>query len=117
MAEFLKVQAIWSDEEIEEISNSIPDMNDDELMDLMQKIRDKHRTLRWMHSASNVHRKATVNITQGLQQQSAEARKMAARSSVNRGGSSGTVTPRPHTSKGYRVPGPLIGRGVWRRGW
>ena len=112
LREFLRVQAIYSDDEISELKDRIAAADPDELLDILEDIERKHRSLRSMHSASERNRQASLKAREStIKQQEAAAK--AARKSYGGsrplfGNSQGHAANKYTASKGYRPPPPLV---------
>jgi hypothetical protein len=107
---FLRVQAIYSDEEIAKLRTEVRNADANELMQIMKRIQAKHEQLVWMHQASQQTRSAEV----AARNQSV-ARQAAATSSARASRTAGNlplfgtgVAASSKPSKGYQPPGPLI---------
>ncbi len=79
MREFLRVQAIYSDEEVAEFRAKAAKMSPGELHELLETIRQKHRSLRGTHQASEQRRSAQLSSRNAFLKQQEQARKSAAR--------------------------------------
>ncbi len=134
LREFLRVQAIYSDEEIETLKDKISKADPDELLEILEDIEAKHNSLRSMHRASNQNRQAELKARDAMiKQQSAAAaaaRKSSGGSRPLFGSTQGKAANKYTASKGYRPPRPLITSNEvareavqrqvfpgWRRGW
>lgn len=135
LREFLRVQAIYSDEEIEALKEKISAADPAELLEILEDIQRKHSSLRSMHRASDQNRSASLKARDATIKQQQAAAKAARKSSGGSrplfGKSQGGAANKYTASKGYRPPAPLItsrqvARGVvarqvyggWgRRGW
>jgi len=108
---FLKVQAIYSDEEIAQTRKEILEADADEMLGILKRIQRKHESLTFMHQASQQGREAELRLRGEAMAAQASATK-AERSRRSRSANLplfGTgVAESSKPSKGYRVPGPLI---------
>lgn len=122
LSEFLRVQRIYSDEEIEKLRQEVFDADATEMLEIMQRIRAKHESMEWMQNVSERNRQLD------LKARDARATRPAATGSSGRSsrsaplfGSGSSLPSRP--SSGYRPPQPLItSRDVarmttWREVW
>ncbi len=66
LREFLAVQAIYSDEEIDEFKTQAANMSPTELLDSMHLIRRKHQSLISMHAASERARRTNLRLRNDL---------------------------------------------------
>ncbi|MHB8971430.1 MAG: hypothetical protein ACYC3X_08970 [Pirellulaceae bacterium] len=108
---FLKVQAMYSDQEVQEFREKLFNADADQMLAILQRIQAKHESMVWMHQASNTSRQMAVearNATVARQDAANTATQTTARRDVplygNAGGSSGGGKP----DSGYRIPGPLV---------
>jgi hypothetical protein len=110
---FLKVQAIYSDQEIQEFRQKLFDADPDELLAMLQKIQAKHESMVWMHQASQQSRQMAVDARasqvarQDAVNNAARQAAASARQAPLFGSTGGASGGRPRDS-GYRVPAPLI---------
>ncbi len=110
---FLKVQAIYSDQEIQEFRQKLFNANPDELLAMLQKIQAKHESMVWMHQASQQSRQMAVSARerqiarQDAANNAAQQAAAAARQTPLFGSTGGAAGGRPRDS-GYQIPGPLI---------
>lgn len=110
---YLKVQAVYSQEEIQAFRQRLFNANPDELLTMLQQIQAKHESMVWMHQAATQSRAMSVQArnAQVARQDSinaAAAQAAAARSAplFGSGMNAGGAARKPDS--GYRVPGPLI---------
>ncbi len=106
---FLRVQAIYSDAEIQQLRNDILNADADQMLAIMKRIQAKHESLVWMHQASEQTRAADVKQRNtNVAQQAAAASRSRSSSTANVPlfGSGAAKGQKP--SKGYQPPGPLI---------
>jgi hypothetical protein len=112
LREFLRVQAIYSDEEIEELKEKIAAADPAELLEILEDIQRKHSSLRSMHRASDQNRSASLKARDATIKQQQAAAKAARKSSGGSrplfGNSQGGAANKYTASKGYRPPRPLI---------
>jgi hypothetical protein len=108
---FLKVQAMYSDQELQEFREKLFNADAEQMLAILQRIQAKHESMVWMHQASNKSREMGVqsrNATVARQDATNNAARTAATRDVplfgNAGGSSGGGKP----DSGYRIPGPLV---------
>ena len=66
LREFLAVQAMYSDEEIDEFKTQAANMSPTELLDAMRHIRRKHQSLISMHAASERIRRTNLRLRSDL---------------------------------------------------
>jgi hypothetical protein len=112
LREFLRVQAVYSDEELQKLRDEIVQADADQMLAILKRIQAKHDALVWMHQAAQRNRQVEVAERDAhVAQQSAAAD--AARASAAAvggplygGGAAGGGARRP--SVGYTVPRPLI---------
>jgi hypothetical protein len=110
---YLKVQAVYSKEEIQAFRQRLFNADPDELLAMLQQIQAKHESMVWMHQASTQARSMDLKArNQRVARQdsiNANAAQVAAQRSaplfgnaMNAGGAG------RKQDSGYRVPGPLI---------
>ncbi len=123
LREFLRVQAIYSDEEIEKLREEIFKADANQMLAILERIQTKHESMTSMYKASQQMRKIDLaGRDKSMAQQAATNRAAEAassRSSALFGNASSAGGGRmPSQKGGYQIPGPLIGsRGVgWRLG-
>jgi len=110
--EFLRVQAIYSDEEIERFREKAGEASPRELYEILMDIKRRREGLKWMHNASESQRKSSLAMWEKHQQQLATGR-FAPRKAAYHGGYSAyglrtSTAERSYWRSGYRVPPPLI---------
>ena len=131
LRDFLPAQAYYSQEDLDKMRQDAAKMSPDELMQLLEKIRNKHRQLTRMRQASDVERQASLTLQQNLARQQAQAQAAAARARRTHnsyplfGNNQAHAVQKKYS--GYSVPPPLITtrevaeRAVYRaaggRGW
>jgi hypothetical protein len=122
---FLKVQAIYSDKELQEFRQKLFDADANQLLAMLQQIQAKHESMVWMQQASQQSRQMGMQArnTTVARQDAANKAQARAPSPVplfGNAGGAGTVRKR---DSGYRVPGPLVDSRsvaaweVWRAAW
>jgi len=105
---FLRVQAIYSDEEIEQLRRDIRNADAEGMLVIMQRIQAKHQSLVRMHQASEQSRKSQVQQRSAtVAKQAAAAKSQPSRPSNLPLFGSG-FTKGQTRSSGYRPPPPLI---------
>ena len=121
LREFLRVQAIYSDEEIKKLKDDIFNADSDQMLEILQRIQAKHESMVWMHNASKQTQKIDLaERNKSMARQDAAnraARTTASSSSALFGKSGGSVGKMPSAKGNYSIPGPMIGRGGWGGGW
>lgn len=110
---YLKVQAVYSQEEIQAFRQRLFNANPDELLTMLQQIQAKHESMVWMHQAATQSRSMSVQArnAQVARQDSINAAAMqaaAARSAPLFGSGTNAGGGARKPDSGYRVPGPLI---------
>lgn len=118
LREFLRVQAIYSDQELQEIRDEIVRADASEMLAILKRIQAKHDSLVWMHQAAQRNRQVEVDERDAyLAQQAAAAQAARASSARNLplygAGATGGTGQKP--SRGYQVPGPMIDSRVMAR--
>lgn len=120
---FLRVQAIYSDKEIEQLRRDIRNADADEMLAIMQRIQAKHQSLVRMHQASEQTRESQVQQRDAtVAKQAAAAKSQPSRPSSLPLFGSGFSQGKTRSS-GYQPPPPLINsrdvaRGtVWTEVW
>ena len=84
LREYLRIQAVYSDKEIQQLRDDIYRADADEMLAIMKRIQAKHDSLVWMHQASQQTRAAEVkNRTAHIAQQAAAASKARSASKAN----------------------------------
>jgi len=125
LREFLRVQAIYSDEEIQKLRDQIVRSDANQILAILKRIQAKHDSLVWMHQASERSRQIEVSDRDAYVAEQAAAAQAARVASVGTppapSGAAGGTAQKP--SKGYQVPGPLIDSremaraAVWAEVW
>ena len=81
---FLRVQAIYSDKEIQQLRTEILNADADQMLAIMKRIQAKHESMTWMHQASQQTRAVEVtNRNANVAQQAAAASRSRASSTAN----------------------------------
>jgi hypothetical protein len=110
LREFLRVQAIYSDAEIEQLRDEVFAADAEQMLAILQRIQAKHESMVWMHGVSEHNRQRDLQQRDAAMQRQAAASR-SARSSTARSvplfGQSG-VSSGSRSSSGYRPPPPLI---------
>ncbi len=110
---YLKVQAVYSEQEIQSFRKRLFDADPNELLAMLQQIQAKHESMVWMHQASTQSRSMSVQArnAQVARQDSVNAaatQAAAARSAPLFGNAMNAGSAARKPDSGYRVPGPLI---------
>ncbi len=106
---FLRVQAMYSDKEIEKLRSDILNADANQMLAILKRIHAKHASLTWMHQASEKSRAMAVK-----QRNASVAKQASAVASARSSGSSSAplfgagFSKGQKPSKGYRPPAPLI---------
>jgi len=109
LREFLRVQNIYSEAEIEQFRTDIRNADAQQMLVFLKKIQEKHDSLTWLRQASETDRAA--GLAGRAAQAPATGRSSSASSGASRplfGSAQGQAASRYKSSKGYRVPGPVI---------
>lgn len=111
LREYLRVQAVYSDEQLEKLQNDLVQASPNEMLAILKRIQAKHDALSWMHQAAERNRDVEVAERDAYFAQQAAAteaaRQRAAPPQQLFGtGASGGAGQAPST--GYRVPQPII---------
>ncbi len=108
---FLRVQAIYSDKEIQEFRQQLFDADPEQMLAMLQRIQAKHESMVWMHQAAGKSREIDVQARNAMVARQDSANN-AARTSANRNiplfGNAGGSSRGGKPDSGYRIPGPLI---------
>ena len=96
LQEFLAVQAIYSDEQLEAFRLDVARMTPAEMVEVIERIRRKHQSFVWMREASNRNRRASLSLREDLMQQQRSTVPTAV-ASAQFGPSTRTPTPRKST--------------------
>ncbi|MHB8957273.1 MAG: hypothetical protein ACYC4U_30280 [Pirellulaceae bacterium] len=123
---FLKVQAIYSDQEIQQFREQLFNADAEQMLAMLQRIQAKHESMVWMHQASDKSRQLDVkarNASVARQDAATKTARTAAARSNPLFGSAGNASRGAKPNSGYRIPGPLIDsrtvaqwsvfRGIW----
>jgi hypothetical protein len=110
---YLKVQAVYSEQEIQSFRQRLFNADPDELLAMLQQIQAKHESMVWMHQASTQSRSMDVQARNArvARQDAANAAAMQAaaqRSAPLFGNAMNAGAAARKPDSGYRVPGPLI---------
>ena len=114
LREFLRVQAIYSDEQLEEFRQELTTNvkeSPQKFISMLLDIEARHQNLKRQHRQSEQLRKQTLAVNEHFVQQQFDARQAAARQAAQqaqaarRSGSSGSPPPR---RRGYTPPPPLV---------
>jgi hypothetical protein len=109
LREYLRIQAVYSDEEIQQLRDDIFNADADQLLEILQRIQKKHDTLVWMHGASQQARASEVQQRNARVAQQASANNAARAARTSNLPLFGTGSASQQTrSTGYRPPGPLV---------
>ncbi len=111
LREFMRVQNIYSAEEIQKLRDEIVRADADQMLAILKRIQAKYDSLVWMQQASERNRQMEV-VARDDRLAAQDAATAAARATPaaspplfgNAGGSGGVQKP----STGYQVPSPLI---------
>jgi hypothetical protein len=123
---FLKVQAIYSDKELQDFRQKLFDADADQLLAMLQQIQAKHESMVWMHQASGKTRQMDVqgrNTAVARQDAANNAARATAPREMPLFGNAGGAGSSRKPDSGYRVPGPLVDSRsvaaweVWRSAW
>lgn len=109
--EFLRVQAIYSDEDIERLREKAAKASPKELYDILMDIKRRRDSLRWMHAASESQRKSNLALWERYQQQVTPDRRTTRGAGYHVGQSTfgpGKAGARPCRASRYHVPPPLV---------
>ena len=122
---YLKVQAVYSEKELQEFRQKLFDADADQLLAMLQQIQAKHESIEWMHQSSEQSRQMSVqarNATVARQDAANKAQPRTA-SAVPLFGNAGGAGKARKPDSGYRIPGPLVDSRsvaaweVWRNAW
>ncbi len=95
LREFLAVQAMYSDEELEEFRVDIANMAPEDVIKVLERIRRKHQSMIWMRQASERNRQASLSLRNDLmRQQRTPAPSASAAGPARFGPSSKSTAPR-----------------------
>ncbi len=106
---FLRVQAIYSDKEIQQLRNEILNADAGQMLAILKRIQAKHASMTWMHQASEKSRAMAVKQRDASVTKQSRAMASARSSSSSNAplfGAGFSNGQKP--SKGYRPPAPLI---------
>lgn len=110
---YLKVQAVYSEQEIQSFRQRLFNADPNELLAMLQQIQAKHESMVWMHQASTQSRSMDLQARNArvARQDAVNAAAMqaaAARSAPLFGNAMNAGGGARKPDSGYRVPGPLI---------
>ncbi|MHB8957272.1 MAG: hypothetical protein ACYC4U_30275 [Pirellulaceae bacterium] len=112
LREFLRVQAMYSDSEINRLRNDLINADAQQMLAIMKRIQSKHDSLVWMHEASEKSRQIAIRARDEdvAIQAAARAATNAARESDAAAASAPTagVAKSTRNRQGYVVPRALI---------
>ncbi len=111
LREFMRVQAMYSDQEIQKLRDDIVRADADQLLAILKRIQAKHDSLVWMQQASERKRQIEVQTRDerlAAQASAAAAARVTPPSNVLLPGAAGGAGGATRPSSGYQVPGPLI---------
>ena len=123
---YLKVQAVYSDKEVQEFREKLFSADAEQMLAMMQKIQAKHESMVWMRQASDKSRQMDVqsrNASVARQDSANNAARTAASRAIPLFGDSGGMAKGSKPNSGYSVPGPLVDSrtvaqmAVWRGMW
>jgi alanyl-tRNA synthetase len=112
LREFMRVQAIYSDQELQALRNEIVQADAQQMLAILKRIQARHDTLVWMHQASDRKRQVEVQerdarmAQQATLAEAARARSATAAAAAAVPGTAGGGAARPST--GFQSPGPLV---------
>ena len=110
--EFLRVQAIYSDEDIERSREKAANASPKELCEILLEIKRRREALRWMHVASETRRQSNLSLWDTLGQQATAVRERTRRAGYHTGQSTfdpgKTADERSRRESRYHVPPPII---------
>jgi len=110
--EFLRVQAIYSDEDIERSREKAAKASPKELCEILSGIKRRREALRWMHAASQSQRHANVAMWETYGQHAVAHLHAARKAGYHTGrwgfGHGKTTAERSCRDSRYHVPPPLI---------
>ncbi len=126
LREFMRVQAIYSDKELQKLRDQIVQANANQMLAILKRIQAKHDSLVWMHQAAERNRQVEVDERDAYVAQQAAAAQAARGVPVPSAplygaGMAGGSGQKP--GKGYMVPSPLINSremaraAVWSELW
>lgn len=111
LRDFLKKQALYSDEEIEQFRADAANMSAEDLLDVLQRIHDKHGTLIHMSGSSRAMNSARLEARDKQLQDAARRSAKARTSGGNRplfGSTQGYAARKHRSSSSYQASKPLI---------
>jgi hypothetical protein len=126
LREFLRVQNIYSEAEIQQLRNEIVRADAEQMLAILKRIQSKHDSMLWMQQAAESSRQiALANREMDVAQQ--QAARAAAQSQTRTAPLFGTglagAQRGNRNRSGYQVPGPLITSrevaraSVWAQTW
>lgn len=126
LREFLRVQTVYSEEELEELRNDLVQADPSEMLAALKQIQARHDTLVWMHQAVERNRQVAVAERDAYMAEQAAATE-AERASKPRNlplfGSGLSRGAGQQTTTGYQVPRSIINSremaraAVWSELW
>jgi hypothetical protein len=122
---FLKVQAIYSDKELQEFRQKLFNADADQMLAMLQQIQAKHESIEWMHASSEKSRQMDLQARNAsvARQDAANKARPSSAGAVPLFGNAGGAGKARKPDSGYRVPGPLVDSRtvaaweVWRNAW
>ncbi|MHB8971431.1 MAG: hypothetical protein ACYC3X_08975 [Pirellulaceae bacterium] len=127
LREFLRVQAMYSDAEIERLRNDIVNADAQQMLAIMKRIQSKHDSLVWMHQASEKSRQIAIRARDedvAMQEVAKVATNATRQSDTSAVGNPQTGAAQINRNRtGYQVPGSLITSrevaqvAAWREAW
>ncbi len=108
LREFLRVQAIYSDAELQQVRDELVRADADQMLAILKRIQAKHDSLTWMHEAAVRNRRIEVAerdayaAQQAAAAQAARAQRRSGTWAVVRSGLAGRISPEAVP----RLPGP-----------
>jgi hypothetical protein len=108
---FLKVQAIYSDKEIQEFRQQLFDADPEQMLAMLQRIQAKHESMVWMHQAAGKSRETDLQARNAMVARQDAANNAARTAAATQSALFGNVGNFARSSKpdsGYSIPGALI---------
>jgi hypothetical protein len=127
LREFLRVQAVYSNAEIQQLRSDIVNADAQQMLAIMKRIQSKHDSLVWMQQASEKSRQIAIRArdedvaTQEVAKIATNAARQSDTAVVGSPQSGAAQTNRNRS--GYQVPGSLITSrevaqvAAWREAW